>query len=475
MFCCICKIALSDNRQLIRHTNNAHKDKSQFQCCEENCNRSFSVLKSFINHRYVVHSFCKNFNYLEEMPIPMEVEKESLNLIYDESDDSDSDTHFANVDCLDKNAVFVGNSKHEPGVQSKIELYIAKLYAHSDMPRKRVDDIIQNTINLIKDLFASAKVKSEDCCKNYNVNKKCITDIRKIIQDHSAPFEEMETEFKRLEYFRSNSTFIAPESCKLGEIESFKRKFGITRSVMTPIYAQFIPFRIVLQKLFEIPQFYDNVFNYISSLKSQKDVITNFIQRPFWKKKVAEHPNKTILPLFLYFDDYENNNPLGSHRGISKCGAIYVSLPFLPLYWLSKVDSIILIFLFNTLDRKVFKNKIIFSKIIDEFQILKKEGIILNNPDGKKTIHFDLALVLGDNLGVNSILGFVEGFNATYFCRFCLSKRSEIYKVTDEKNCELRSEENYVDLLNVNDVKLSGIVEDCVFNQLVGFHATKHP
>ena len=93
--------------------------------------------------------------------------------------------------------------------------------------------------------------------------------------------------------------------------------------------------------------------------------------------------------------------------------------------------------------------------------------------NGKKTIRFDLALVLGDNLGVNSILGFVEGFNATYFCRFCLSKRSEIHKVTDEKNCELRSEENYFDLLNVN--VLSGIVQDCVFNHLVSFHATKHP
>ena len=38
----------------------------------------------------------------------------------------------------------------------------------------------------------------------------------------------------------------------------------------------------------------------------------------------------------------------------------------------------------------------------------------------------------------------------------------------------MRLEENYVDLINVNDVKLSGIAEDCVFNQLQSFHATKH-
>ena len=53
----------------------------------------------------------------------MEVEKANLNLTYDESDDSDSDADFRNVDCLDKSAVFIENSKYEPSAQSKIELY----------------------------------------------------------------------------------------------------------------------------------------------------------------------------------------------------------------------------------------------------------------------------------------------------------------------------------------------------------------
>lgn len=32
-------------------------------------------------------------------------------------------------------------------------------------------------------------------------------------------------------------------------------------------------------------------------------------------------------------------------------------------------------------------------------------------------------LLCGDNLGLNSILGFSEGFNATFFCRFCKSPK----------------------------------------------------
>jgi len=36
-----------------------------------------------------------------------------------------------------------------------------------------------------------------------------------------------------------------------------------------------------------------------------------------------------VLLLFVYFDDVEINNPLGSHS--SKLGAVYVTLPCLPL------------------------------------------------------------------------------------------------------------------------------------------------
>jgi len=36
---------------------------------------------------------------------------------------------------------------------------------------------------------------------------------------------------------------------------------------------------------------------------------------------------KTVLPLFMYFDDFESGNVLGSHSGIHKVGAVYVSIP----------------------------------------------------------------------------------------------------------------------------------------------------
>ncbi|XP_018364517.1 PREDICTED: uncharacterized protein LOC108762153, partial [Trachymyrmex cornetzi] len=128
-------------------------------------------------------------------------------------------------------------------------------------------------------------------------------------------------------------------------------------------------------------------------------IITNFIQGKLWKNINAQLEGKTVLPLFLYFDDYETNNPLGSHKGISKCGAVYLSIACLP----------------PKLNRKVFSNSTTFSKVIDELRYLENNGITICHNNEKKCIYFKLSLILGDNLGLHSILGLVESFNTMQF------------------------------------------------------------
>lgn len=64
-------------------------------------------------------------------------------------------------------------------------------------------------------------------------------------------------------------------------------------------------------------------------------------------------------------------------------------------------------------------------------------------------VHFKLGLLLGANLGLNSVLGFCSFFSANYFCRFFKSYKNCIHTHTlkiEDKNT-LRNRENYaVDL-----------------------------
>ena len=83
----------------------------------------------------------------------------------------------------------------------------------------------------------------------------------------------------------------------------------------------------------------------------------------FAKKKIVNQPNKIIIPYFWYFDDYETNNPLGTHAGIKKLGAVYISFtPCLSPEFSSSLNNIFLALLFNSLDRKQFLNKMTFKQ-----------------------------------------------------------------------------------------------------------------
>lgn len=163
---------------------------------------------------------------------------------------------------------------------------------------------------------------------------------------------------------------------------------------------------------------------------------------------------------------------MGSHKGVSKCGALYAVLPALPPELHSKIKNIFLFILFNTLDRTEYKNPLIFSKIVEEINFLQSQGINVN-VDGKIVkVYFALTLITGDNLGLNSILGFVESFKAKHFCRFCKISYENINSTFYQHDLPMRNKKNYEKDVQTNDSSKTGVKEDCVFHKIKLFHAT---
>lgn len=179
--------------------------------------------------------------------------------------------------------------------------------------------------------------------------------------------------------------------------------------------------------------------------------------------------NKIILPLFLYFDDFEVNNPLGSHAGCQKLGAVYVSLSCLPPELSSLLNNIFLASLFKSDDKKYYGNHTTFYNLITELNYLEETGITINIKNISHQVYFSLGLILGDNLGLHSILGFSENFIARYPCRFCKCSKTEChYQLKQNDNC-LRNLNNYnVDVM-ANDSSLTGIKEMCTWNDVHSF------
>lgn len=129
----------------------------------------------------------------------------------------------------------------------------------------------------------------------------------------------------------------------------------------------------------------------------------------------------------------------------------------------SHVNTIKLIALCKEKD---FNNEKVYGKIVDDLQELEFDGIQL--PSGE-IIKGSIAFISADNLGSHSLGGFLENFSkATYFCRYCLITRNELY--TDDgpfETYQRRTIENYNDALqkkgennNYQGVKLNSKFDD---------------
>jgi len=231
--------------------------------------------------------------------------------------------------------------------------------------------------------------------------------------------------------------------------------------------------RETLKTLLELPGFYEKLLSVLTT-----NIAATYIDKTYtsvcdgtiWKSIKKHYPNETVIPLFLYYDDFETNNPLGSAAGIYKVGALYCSIAILPSQYSSLLENIFLVQLINSSDRTYFGNEKCFRHIIQELNYLSNKGIVIRDSNGSEHIvYFVVIALLGDNLGLNGLLGFNESFSSDYFCRICRAVKSNTRSATSEDESLLRTPQNYCkDVLEI----AHGVKEECIFNEIPHFHCS---
>jgi len=168
------------------------------------------------------------------------------------------------------------------------------------------------------------------------------------------------------------------------------------------------------------------------------------------------------LPLNLYFDDVEPDNQTGSHSGDHSLGALYYHIPCIPQYLLSLLENIFVASVFLS-DRRKDHNREVFAPIIDELIDLETNDIVIQTESDEYTVYFALCQILGDNLGQHAVTGFVESFNADYYCRFCKEHKNIMKRQLRENILALRVGTRWNSsrlTRGVHDVPLSDSNED---------------
>lgn len=228
-----------------------------------------------------------------------------------------------------------------------------------------------------------------------------------------------------------------------------------------------IPLRESLKSFLEVPNVLDVILNYEKGVCKNNFILRNLANGKDVSKEFDGEAK--ILPLTIYYDDFESGNPLGSHAGSQKIGVVYATISTKPPKFSSRLENILLALIFYTSDETTFGNESVFGPLIAELKFLEQERIPIVYKEHTTVVKFCVVNMSGDNLGLHSILGFHESLASNHFCRFCVTSKDLTKTDTKERPENIRLAIDY----DRHCQEKVGIKEKCIWHQL-NFHTYKN-
>lgn len=449
----------------LAHTSVLHKE---YRCGQVACFRILSTYDSFRRH------INKHFNEFTENNDTIPKNNQNLEPQLQDNCSNDINTFPETVSVPEVKLSNVDD--FEKFLSNEIRIFISEMYSNSLIPR----NFVQYVIDKIKTIFCNGIISQiRDAVSalsiKYLLPPQEMNQVEHLFVVAQNCFEQLQTEYKRMKYFENCGEYIPPDSFIIGhrQIFNYNSKTKLKQLDIVPVVGQIIPLRKVFKALFEKPEIFQETQKNVSNILRSKTYV-NFIQGDLWKEISASYllEHKTVFPLFLFFDDFQVGNALGPHANTNKLGAVYVTIPCLPTHLFSSLGNIFLFALFYSKDRKEFGNMAVFKDIISELSFLEKVGVKIICDGSETTVYFKLSLIIGDNLGMHSILGFTESFSATHCCRFCKISKRDLKTCANHKKLVNRTRESYDADVLVDNLSCTGIKERCVWNALPNYHIT---
>lgn len=465
--CGYCQIGgFSEISVLFKHLKNLHSEvvSTRVKCGQAGCNNYYSNFCTLRKHLKTSHSLGEiEFRAVETAVViqadslsePVIVEKETYDIAHN---------------------IVNSCTKSDP-----VLTICCKLDAVMNLPRSATTQFIKHTSEFLHSHIVT-KLKDEVKAISSNPLK-----TEELFSKFQKIFDPVKTEKRRFALMRASGCLIEAYPVIVGRIMKSRRRKRLKRVALgltvdlkrnehsgksasqTNVVAYVVPLERVLKKFLELPHVFDTL---LQSLSPENNITNLFVNSELWHNlKSLFGEDKTVFPLFVYQDDFEVGNALGSHKGKHRLGGVYASIPCLPPECSSLLQNIFLCQIYHTSSLKRFGIKAVFQNLIKKLNELQEKGITVTINGQEKRIYFIFSALLGDNLGINPLLGFAEGFSANNYCRFCRDTKEVCRVLTLENSKTLRDEENYeLDLHN----KANGVQNECVFHEIKSFNLTNN-
>jgi len=299
--CFICKQHLSSIKNLKKHFQFKHStdDFSMYICAENDCNRSFHLLNSFKKH-LSTHMSETVSNVSTSL-----VNSFSSIVVNNCSIDSNCIAPVNNTFFNSLASDILTGFNNPSVIENHYSTLMASLYSNPQVPGNVVQTVVEGINNIVGGIKNSLINTTSQLLADDNISTNIYESLNLKINNIDNSFTCFSTEYKRIKYYTDLGTYILPQEITIGERINEDRNRNCFTVTPTNCTEQLIPLRKVLKKFFEFKNILLDTLEYMNKIKSYDTVFVNFIQGSIWQKKLNYHENQLVLPIFLFFDDYE--------------------------------------------------------------------------------------------------------------------------------------------------------------------------
>ena len=446
------------------------KSRTKIICSQAQCKNIYYNGYSYKRHLQNDHT------QLQEEPENYHQEAGNIEMQAIDNEDIFDDGHNVQVRLHDDVPRTAEDVKEK--FQTATVSYICSL-KDSVIPSLTVQNVIKTTGEFIDSVVETIQEASnpiiQDLHNNTFPSDEKVQQFKTVLNAVKDPIasSNFATQSQQKRYCIDVGTLIEPQEIELGTIHKGKLnvKTGRTEEKEIKETFQYVPIGRSLKLLLEQPGYFTSIIQEHEQ-NSEPNILQSYRDGSYYREQTAEHNDGGIvIDVTLYNDDFETVNPLGSKKGKHKLLGVYMSIISLPAKYQSRLENIVLVALCKSAYVSKYGLNAVLEPIVTDLEYLFTNGLEV---DIDNVFHGyvkpKLFQAVGDNLALNTVLGFTTSFSANYFCRFCKTKKVDTHQQVEEDETSLRTQNSIDDDIARANLSDTGLHRSSKLNNLTYYH-----
>jgi len=220
--------------------------KQEIHCCSEfGCSGIFSNWERYRKHLISFHQHPSKLKFDRSL-ISSDINFQHVNI--------QNKINSNDIDDIEQLNVKDECTEEQKDITNSLEQFLltAKLYANHQLPRSHVQNILDDSRDLVQQMISVIKSTITDILTSNGVTGNTVGNIESCLDRLLQPFAVLSSEYRRFKAFTTTGCFIDTVDHIVGQRTDEKLRDSNIIKEIVPVFAKFIPMREVLQKLFNL-------------------------------------------------------------------------------------------------------------------------------------------------------------------------------------------------------------------------------